>query len=86
MDVTLVKVIVKPNARAGKYQWLDDFTLKVDVPAPPEKNKANEWLIQYLSQKLSLKEQDIVIKGGKTSRYKFLYIKMKLDKIRAILK
>ncbi|GIV27702.1 MAG: UPF0235 protein [Bacteroidia bacterium] len=85
MSNTLLKVFVKPNARTIKYQWLDKTTLKIDIPEPPEKNKANEYLIKFLSEKLSLPQQDIEIKGGKTSRHKFVIIKMELEKIKTLL-
>jgi len=37
----------------------------VDVPAPPENNKANNYLKEYLSKQLYIDVQSIEIKGEK---------------------
>jgi uncharacterized protein (TIGR00251 family) len=82
MTSTLLKIFVKPNARRIRYWWLDKDILKVDVPAPSEDNKANTWLIKYLSNQLQIDSELIKIKGGKASRYKFVLIQLPLEKIK----
>jgi len=82
MASTLLKIFVKPNARQIRYQWLDKDILKVDIPAPPENNKANNYLKEYLSKQLHIDVQSIEIKGGKTSKHKFVLIPLSLDEIK----
>lgn len=78
---TLLKVFVKPNAQKFRYQWLDKTILKVDIPAPPENNKANEMLIKLLSQQLNIPTSHIQLKGGATSKHKFILIHLELQEI-----
>ncbi|MCX7727939.1 MAG: DUF167 domain-containing protein [Bacteroidia bacterium] len=78
----LLKVIAKPHAHHLKHHWLDNTTLKVDIPAPPENNQANALLVSYLSKLLQVPENSIYIKSGKNSKHKFVLIPMSLDKIK----
>ena len=67
-----VKII--PNA--GKNQvvgWENGF-LKIRIQAPPEKGKANQELINYLSSLLDLPKSSITLLRGETSRKKLLLI------------
>ncbi|GAB4209682.1 MAG: DUF167 domain-containing protein [Bacteroidia bacterium] len=82
----LLRIFVKPNARQYRHQWLDNTTLKIDIPAPPEKNKANALLISYLSRLLNLPENSIQIKSGQTSKHKFVFIPMSLEQIKEKIK
>jgi len=50
----------------------------VDVPAPPENNKANNYLKEYLSKQLYIDVQSIEIKGGEMSKHKFVLIPLSL--------
>jgi uncharacterized protein YggU (UPF0235/DUF167 family) len=54
----------------------------VDVPAPPENNKTNNYLKEYLSKQLHIDVQSIESKGGKTSKHKFVLIPLSLDEIK----
>lgn len=85
MSHTLLKIRTKPNAHQFRYQWLDESTLKIEVPAPPEKNKANEYLLQHLSKLLNIPSQNIQIKAGKTARHKYLLIPLPIETIRQLL-
>lgn len=82
----LLKIFVKPNAHQFRHQWLDNITLKIDIPAPPEKNKANALLISYLSRLLNIPESNIQIKGGQTSKHKFILFPMSLEQIKEKIK
>ncbi len=66
--VFTVKVVPgsSKTAVAGVYGGM----LKVKVAAPPEKGKANQALIAYLSGKLGVKKNDIIIESGQTSPVK----------------
>ncbi len=78
----LLKIFVKPNAHQFRHQWLDNTTLKIDIPTPPQKNKANTLLVSYSSHLLNIPESIIPIKGGQTSKYKFVLIPMSLEQIK----
>lgn len=82
MCTTLLKVFVKPNAKKFRHQWMNEHILKVDVPAPPEQNKANEKLVEYLSTLLNISPSQILIKSGCTSRHKHLLIPLDITTIR----
>jgi uncharacterized protein (TIGR00251 family) len=86
MASTLLKLIVKPNARKFKYQWMSEDILKVEVPAPPEKNKANESVVQYLSELLNIPSQQIELKSGKASRHKHILIPLDIKQIKEVLR
>ncbi len=86
----IITVKVKPSAPATRFRGVFDFNgekvLKFDVAAPPEKGKANEELIKFLSKKLKISRSDIRIKSGETSREKRLEITgIDLEKILKIL-
>jgi uncharacterized protein (TIGR00251 family) len=51
---------------------MSEDILKVEVPAPPEKNKANESVVQYLSEILNIPSHQIELKSGKASRHKHI--------------
>ncbi len=42
--------------------------------APPVEGAANEALIAFLAKTLSLREADIIIRAGETSRAKILHL------------
>ena len=70
-----VKVI--PNQPATEVkQIMADGTLKIAVAAAPEKGKANEELIRFLSDELAVDKAAIRISAGLTSRKKVVYIEL----------
>ena len=73
MTALLVKVI--PNAQKNQITGFNaNGELKVRLNAAPEKGKANEELINYMSEVFSIKKQSISIINGLTSRKKTLEI------------
>ncbi len=51
---------------------LDDDTIKVDVAAVPEKNKANKELVKYLSSKFDVCAGNITIISGLKEKTKLI--------------
>lgn len=51
-----------------------DGTIKVNLTAPPEDGKANEQLVEVLSDNLGIDQSRIKITRGKTSRNKTVVI------------
>lgn len=62
-----------PNAKFVKIEQQGN-TLKVHLTAPPEKGKANEQLIEVLSEHFSVKKSSVVLVSGAKSRKKFVEI------------
>jgi uncharacterized protein len=66
---------VKPNAKTTKIiKKLDDQTFTVALHAPATEGKANEELIEFLSDKLGVPKTFINLKRGHHSRVKHVEI------------
>ena len=64
-------VRVNPNARRSGFEGLWNQThLKVALTAPPVDGKANEALIEFLSDFFALRKSAIAILSGQTGRIK----------------
>lgn len=70
----LLKLKVKPNAKEEFIKTLGDGTLMVSVKAPPLDNKANERVIEMLSDFFDVPKSRILIKAGNSSKYKLVEI------------
>lgn len=66
----ILTVYAKPGARRASLEWVDEDTLKVSVTAPPEKGKANQAVIEALSQELGVAKSTISLYRGATARIK----------------
>ncbi|PID87595.1 hypothetical protein CSB07_00550 [Candidatus Gracilibacteria bacterium] len=69
---------VKVITGASKTEFFDllgNDIVKLRLTAIPEKGKANEQLIKFLSKELKIRKNDIEIISGKTGRLKELKIK-----------
>jgi len=71
-----VVIGIKLHPRAGQDRIVGviDNKLKIDVSAPPVKNKANRSMIKLLSKKLKIPQDSIVIKRGATGRNKLIEV------------
>lgn len=70
----ILMVKVTPNARKNSNEGFHDGILKVRIHAPPDKGKANETLIEFLSETFSIPKSRIRILSGHTSRLKKIEI------------
>lgn len=50
-------------------------TIKIRIKAVPEKGKANEELIKFLSKELKLPRENFKILSGKTEQLKLIKVK-----------
>ena len=66
----ILTVRVSPNARRSGFDGLWNEAIKVTLFAPPVDGKANESLIQYLSDYFNLRKSAIMILSGATARTK----------------
>ena len=75
----ILRIRVTPNssknATGGIFtdSYGNDF-LKINLSAVPEKGKANQELIKYLSKILNLSKSTLIILSGETDRYKKLQL------------
>jgi len=71
---TRLSVKVSPKAsRDAVNDWMGD-TLKLSVTAAPEKGKANQAVIELLSETLDLPKRNIRVVRGETEPRKLLEI------------
>ena len=62
-----LRVKAHPNAhRTEVKQVMEDDTIKIDVAAKPEKNKANQEIIKFLAIQFEIPETNVIIVSGKT--------------------
>jgi len=71
----ILYVKVKPNQRFDKVEKVGDG-LQIRLKAPAIDGKANEHLIEYLSEVLGISKSKINLKKGHTSRIKCLEIEL----------
>ncbi len=65
---------IKPNANENKIMEQHDDFLKIKIRAIPEKGKANNALIKFLSKYFEIPKSNIKIIKGETSRNKIVEI------------
>ncbi len=70
-DGTVITMKVVPGSSGTTHMCgLLDGMLKIKVSAPPEKGKANQCLLKYLSRALDVKKNTLNIISGQTGRVK----------------
>jgi len=80
----ILNVEAKPNAKKNEHVVVNENTLKVRIKAPPVDGKANEAIIEYLSEILKLPKSKITLLKGTTSKFKRFEIE--IESISALLK
>lgn len=74
-DSLIISVIIKPRASRNNISFDGESEIKIQLTAPPVDGEANKQLIDFLSQKLSIKRSHISILLGLRSRKKLLALK-----------
>src|SRR5271157_927118 len=70
-----IAIRVTPRASGNKItEVLNDGTVKIHLAAPPVDNEANEQLIAFLSDVLSIAKSRIEIVAGMTGRDKLVSV------------
>lgn len=67
-------VKVQPRSASNEIVGIEGDTLKVKLTSPPVEGKANESLIEFLSETLDAKRSSIKIVQGSKTRIKLLKI------------
>ena len=60
----------QPGAKVTKVVGLHDGCLKISLQAPAVENKANEFLLAWLSKQLKIPQKQIQFVSGQNSRIK----------------
>ncbi len=82
----MLAVKITPNAHKNEIVGWREDVLHIRIRAVPEKGRANEELIEFLSEKLKIAKSKITILSGHTSRLKRLQIEgMDLPEIKKFL-
>ena len=68
------KIFVKPNARKNEIARASDGTLIIRVTEPPIEGKANEEVIEVLSEYLNKPKKSISIVSGFKGKYKIINV------------
>jgi len=71
----LLHIKVKPNSSKQSIESFGDNRYLVYLKSPPENNRANTELINFLSKEFGTPYKNINIKVGKTSDKKIIEIK-----------
>jgi uncharacterized protein (TIGR00251 family) len=74
-DGIVVSVKVQPNSSKDRVVGKYADQIKVAVTVAPEKGKANKAVIKLFAKSLGIKNSDIQIISGETSRDKELFIR-----------
>ena len=67
-----VSVKITPKSCKERFQGIFDGVLKIAIQAPPDKNKANQALIAFLSEEFNIPKSCVEIQSGTTSRNKVI--------------
>lgn len=66
----ILNVLISPQSRKNEIVGLYQNQLKIKITAPPVDGKANECLLEYLSEILSIRISALEIIKGQTSKSK----------------
>ncbi len=70
-----LRVKVRPNVSENKIkEILEDSTIKIDITAKPEKNKANNEVIKFLSKEFGVLKNNVKIISGSKDKVKLIKI------------
>jgi uncharacterized protein (TIGR00251 family) len=73
-DQARLNIRVQPGSSKNMISGYADGVLNIKITTRPEKGKANESLIKYLSKLLGVAKRNISIQKGITSRNKLIVI------------
>ncbi|NUM50596.1 MAG: YggU family protein [Flavobacteriales bacterium] len=71
----ILHIEVKPNAKRNEIIYLGENTLKLKIRVPATEGKANQAIVEFLSEVFNTSKSKVEILKGTTSTYK----KIKID-------
>lgn len=85
-DGIILNLKIIPNSAKNEIIGILNNYIKIKINAAPEKGKANDELISFLSEKLNIKKSDISILKGEKNKEKKILIKCNdINKIKKFL-
>jgi uncharacterized protein (TIGR00251 family) len=72
----VIRVKVKPNARASSLEQTADGEWRAQIKAPPVDGKANEELIALVARQFGCRKAAVSIKSGTSGRLKLVRIEI----------
>ena len=73
-DAARLEVHIQPNSSRNMITGYTGGVLRVKIAAPPVEGKANQKLIEFLSEVLDTAKSNIRIVSGQTGKHKILEI------------
>ncbi|MFO1304166.1 MAG: DUF167 domain-containing protein [Burkholderiales bacterium] len=73
-DELLLTLHVQPGASRTEYAGMHGDAHKIRLAAPPVDGKANEALIAFLAEQFGVRQRDVAIASGASSRRKIVRI------------
>lgn len=70
----ILSLTVQPGARQNKVVGLLGDTIKIQIMAPANENKANLYLIKWLAKEFKVAKSCVLIQSGQQSRRKIVSI------------
>ena len=70
----VINVLATPRAARNQIQGLHGDAIKIRLKAPPVDGKANEALVDFLSEILGIPQRQITLVAGQTNRQKRLSV------------
>jgi len=74
-DGVVFKIKVQPASGKNEIVGVQGGALKIKIGAPPLKGKANKALVDFLRRKLGVKNSEVEIISGHTTRLKRIKVK-----------
>ena len=74
MESVTLSIRIQPRASKNEITWMENGGLKIRLTAPPVDGAANEALIRFLAETLSVTKSQVDIVSGHTSRDKIVRI------------
>jgi uncharacterized protein len=71
----LLKIKVIASSPKNEVITHTGDTMRIKIKAPPEKGKANEELVKFLSKHFNVPQSAILLKAGKNSAKKIVEVK-----------
>lgn len=69
-----LRVYIQPGAKTTEIVGEHNGALKIKISSPPVDGAANSELVSWIAQKLGIKQRDVCLIHGQTSRNKVLEV------------
>ncbi len=72
--IALISIRIQPRASKNEAELMENGKLKIRLTAPPVDGAANEALVRFLAERLSIAKSRVEIISGHTGREKIIRI------------